>query len=131
MPNINQNSIQNHNGKDLKDKKAKELRQQTIVGIVVVVILLGMIAAIGITALNANNMENQKKIEQAQQARRAVKKLTTNQKPKYANNEGGILISKTGMEQQLRMLQPLQFMLIHYALGAVILIAIPIKCLLP
>ncbi|UQA79191.1 thioredoxin domain-containing protein [Gardnerella vaginalis] len=55
-----------------------------------------MIAAIGITALNANNMENQKKIEQAQQARRAVKKLTTNQKPKYSNNEGGILISKNG-----------------------------------
>lgn len=96
MPDINQNSMQNHNGKDLKDKKAKELRQQTIVGIVVVVILIGMIAAIGITALDASNMENQKKIEQAQQAKKAVKNLTGDQKPKYANNEGGILISKNG-----------------------------------
>lgn len=95
MPNTSK-SAKNQQNQNLRASKAKELRQQTIVGIIVVAILIGMIAAIGITALNANRVENQKKIEQAQQARRAIKKLTTNQKPKYANNEGGILISKDG-----------------------------------
>lgn len=95
MPNSSR-SAQNQSNQNLQARKAKELRQQTIVGIVVVVILIGMIAAIGITALNATNAQNQKNAEQAQQARRAVKKLTTSQKPKYANEQGGILISKSG-----------------------------------
>ncbi|MDK7191806.1 thioredoxin domain-containing protein [Bifidobacterium sp. UMB1197] len=95
MPNTSA-SGQNQQNQELRASKAKELRQQAIVGIVVVAILIGMIAAIGITALNATNAENQKKAEQAQQSRRAVQRLTANQKPKYANEMGGILISKNG-----------------------------------
>ncbi len=95
MPNTS-TSGQNQQNQDLRASKAKELRQQSIARIIVAAILIGMIAAIGITALNDTNAKNQKKAEQAQQSRRAVKNLTANQKPKYANEMGGILISKNG-----------------------------------
>lgn len=76
--------------------EARERRQQTIIGVIVVIIVIAMLSAIGVTTYQAVYAPMQMKIEQSDKSKNELKKLSAKYKPKMANAEGGILMSKLG-----------------------------------
>ncbi|WEV64085.1 thioredoxin domain-containing protein [Bifidobacterium sp. ESL0732] len=85
--------------KALEEAAAKERKQQTIIGALVVTIIVILIAIVAVVSLRSIHKKNEANKVTADASYSALQKVKT--KPKYADDKGGILISKDGFDKKI------------------------------
>ncbi|MDF7640084.1 thioredoxin domain-containing protein [Bifidobacterium sp. ESL0784] len=85
--------------KALAEAAAKERKQQTIIGAIVVAVIIILVAVIAVISLRSIHKKNEANKVTADASYSALQKVKT--KPKYADDKGGILISKDGYNKKI------------------------------
>lgn len=83
-----------------QERIARERKQQTIIGAIVVAVLVVLIAIAGVAVYRSTHHDSSATSSaSAQEAHEQMKTLAS--RPKYANDEGGILVSANGYNKPI------------------------------
>lgn len=85
--------------KALEEEAARERKQQTLIGGLVVAVIIILVAVIAVVAFRSISKKNEANKVTADASYSTLQNVKT--KPKYANDKGGILISKDGFDKKI------------------------------